>query len=50
VEVRLIHRAASPEQFAWLEEHSERLSRTAELRAMARKDVEGGGRRLVAGK
>lgn len=46
-ELRVIHRPATPEQLAWLEENSSRLSRAADMRAMARAEVPGGGRRLV---
>ncbi|RDD63406.1 ABC transporter permease [Ferruginivarius sediminum] len=36
IDVRLIHRQASEAQLAWLRDNSARLSRTADLRAMAR--------------
>lgn len=34
--VRLIHREATDEQFAWMQQHSERLSQVHDMRAMAR--------------
>lgn len=46
-ELRLIHREATADELAWLRQNTERLSQTAELRAMARDPSEGGGRRLV---
>lgn len=46
-EVRLVHVPASPEQLAWLEENSLRLSRAADMRAMARVEGPAGSRRLV---
>ena len=47
MELRLTHRAATPEESAWLSDNSRRLSQTAELRTMARNPAEGGSRRLV---
>ncbi len=47
VELRLIHRAASAEERAWLEEHAAEFSATAELRAMARAEANPDARRLV---
>jgi putative ABC transport system permease protein len=49
IDVRLIHRQASEAQLAWLRDNSARLSRTADLRAMARSrpGQDGGERTLV---
>jgi putative ABC transport system permease protein len=47
VELRLIHRKATEAELSWLRQNSARLSRTAELRAMARNAAEPGTRRLV---
>lgn len=46
-EVRIIHRPATQEQLSWLEANSARLSRAADMRAMARAETPGGARRLV---
>jgi len=46
-EVRLIHVPASPEQLAWLEGNAARLSRSADMRAMARAETPEAARRLV---
>lgn len=47
VDVRLIHRPAGAGQLAWLQAHSARLSRTTELRAMARARPDSGGERTL---
>ncbi len=47
VELRLIHRKATEDELAWLHENTARLSRTAEMRAMARNAEDPGTRRLV---
>ncbi|MEX2407728.1 MAG: FtsX-like permease family protein, partial [Rhodovibrionaceae bacterium] len=47
VELRLIHRAATAEELAWMEEHSSEISTTAEMRAMARSSANPDDRRLV---
>jgi putative ABC transport system permease protein len=47
VELRLIHRRATTEEQAWLESHSAGVSRTAELRGMARSLSDATRRRLV---
>src|SRR5690625_3260493 len=46
-EVSTIHRPASAEQLAWLEENSARLSRAADMRAMARAETPERARRLI---
>ncbi len=47
VELRLIHRKATAEELGWLRDNAARLSRTAELRAMARNAETPDTRRLV---
>lgn len=47
VELRLIHRKATDLEVAWLEDNSTRLSRTAEMRGMARNVEAPDTRRLV---
>src|SRR5690625_2989893 len=47
IEVRLIHRPAAPEQLAWLENNADRLTRGADMRAMARAETPQQSRRLV---
>lgn len=47
VDLRLLHRAASPEQLAYLKSHSEALSSTIRMRAMASKPNAAHDRALV---
>ncbi|MDF2095243.1 ABC transporter permease [Aquibaculum arenosum] len=47
VELRTIHQPLTAEQLDWMADNSARLSRVADLRAMARTESPDGGRRLV---